>query len=337
MNAQLNLILARQRAAELQRAGEHARLTREVRMRGHKSRHRSLITRLRARPARVLGTLILSAMLAALVFGAPAAMGDPVGQISEFSIGPNTMPGPAYIAPGADGNLWFTEPYTQKLGRITPSGQITEYSNGLGPGSVPYGITPGPDGNMWFTDAGLLAGGTSGIGWITPSGQISEYRGRPESDHLPVRDRAGRGWQHVVHRRQGGGGGRDERDRADHPVGADHRVLRRPETGQRAAGDRARPRRQFVVHRRRGADAIGRITPSGLITEYSAGLEPGSEPEGIAPGPDGNLWFTDAGATPAIGRITPSGHDHGVHDRPGPAQHADRDRGRPRRQPVVHR
>ena len=50
MNVQLNLILARHRADELQRAGEHARLTREVRMRGHKSRHRNLITRLRARP-----------------------------------------------------------------------------------------------------------------------------------------------------------------------------------------------------------------------------------------------------------------------------------------------
>ncbi len=33
------------------------------------------------------------------------------------------------------------------------------------------------------------------------------------------------------------------------------------------------------------------------------GLNPGSSPFGIAPGPDGNLWFGDDGSTPAIGRI----------------------------------
>ena len=36
MNVQLNHILARQRAAELQHAGEQARLAREVRMSGRK-------------------------------------------------------------------------------------------------------------------------------------------------------------------------------------------------------------------------------------------------------------------------------------------------------------
>ena len=36
-------------------------------------------------------------------------------------------------------------------------------------------------------------------------------------------------------------------------------------------------------------------------------MNPGSRPSGIAAGPDGNLWFTDYGTTPAIGRITPGG------------------------------
>ena len=53
--------------------------------------------------------------------------------------------------------------------------------------------------------------------------------------------------------------------------------------------------------------AIGRITPSGQITEFSSGLNAGSYPAAIAPGADGNLWFTDQGTTGAIGRITPSG------------------------------
>ena len=53
--------------------------------------------------------------------------------------------------------------------------------------------------------------------------------------------------------------------------------------------------------------AIGRITPSGQVTEFTAGLKTGSAPSALALGSDGNLWFTDPGTTKAIGRITPSG------------------------------
>jgi streptogramin lyase len=62
--------------------------------------------------------------------------------------------------------------------------------------------------------------------------------------------------------------------------------------------------------------AIGRITSSGEIIEFSAGLRRGdcyspslvhgSCPDEIVAGPDGNLWFTDDGI-PAVGRITPQG------------------------------
>ncbi|MFI5005234.1 MAG: hypothetical protein ACHQE6_09500 [Solirubrobacterales bacterium] len=55
------------------------------------------------------------------------------------------------------------------------------------------------------------------------------------------------------------------------------------------------------------ARGVGSITPSGAITELSAGLNMGSRPRAIAAGPEGNLWFTDEGTTPAIGRITPGG------------------------------
>lgn len=29
------------------------------------------------------------------------------------------------------------------------------------------------------------------------------------------------------------------------------------------------------------------------VTEFSAGITPGSDPRGITAGPDGNLWFTE--------------------------------------------
>jgi len=37
---------------------------------------------------------------------------------------------------------------------------------------------------------------------------------------------------------------------------------------------------------------IGRITPSGVITEFTIPT-PSSNPGGIAAGPDGNIWFIE--------------------------------------------
>jgi streptogramin lyase len=51
-------------------------------------------------------------------------------------------------------------------------------------------------------------------------------------------------------------------------------------------------------------DKIGRVTPSGIITEFA--ISPGSYPVGITSGPDGNVWFTERFGH-KIGRITPDG------------------------------
>ena len=55
-----------------------------------------------------------------------------------------------------------------------------------------------------------------------------------------------------------------------------------------------------------GKDSIGRITPSGVVTPFSAGIRPGSGLRDIAAGPDGNLWFTEQ-YDKRIGRLTPPG------------------------------
>ena len=49
--------------------------------------------------------------------------------------------------------------------------------------------------------------------------------------------------------------------------------------------------------------AIGRITPSGRIREFTAGLEDGSEPAQLVSAPDGDLWFSDEGSLAAVGRV----------------------------------
>src|SRR5262249_10188158 len=53
------------------------------------------------------------------------------------------------------------------------------------------------------------------------------------------------------------------------------------------------------------SNKIGRITPSGMITEFPIPTAD-SGPTGIALGRDGNIWFAEL-HNPVIGRITPAG------------------------------
>jgi streptogramin lyase len=54
-----------------------------------------------------------------------------------------------------------------------------------------------------------------------------------------------------------------------------------------------------------GGSKVGRITTAGVISEYPL-ANPLSTPQGIAPGPDGALWFTEAGSA-TIGWISTAG------------------------------
>ena len=87
------------------------------------------------------------------------------GTITEYALPEKSEP--YRIAAGPDGNLWYTDPGTNKIGKITTSGVITEYI--LPEKSEPAGITEGSNGNLWYTDYG-----TDEIGQITTSGSISE-------------------------------------------------------------------------------------------------------------------------------------------------------------------
>jgi streptogramin lyase len=66
---------------------------------------------------------------------------------------------------------------------------------------------------------------------------------------------------------------------------------------------------------------VGRITPTGTITEFPAGLTPGFSllvtPGEIVAGPDGGLWFTETGAVNAIARIDQFGSAVSEHIIPG--------------------
>jgi virginiamycin B lyase len=242
--------------------------------------------------------LLVGAALAASAAGTAEA--SSVGRVMEFTSGINHGSFVFGIAPGADGNLWFTDQgTTSAIGRITLSGRITEFSNGLNSGSVPYGISPGTDGNAWFTDAGS----TSAIGRITWRGRIHEFsRGLPaySSPQLIAPGTDGHMWF---------------TDRSIIPSA----IRRITQSGHITGFSSGLSAYSLPAGIAPGADGnlwftdqgkprtIDRITRSGQITVFSSGLNQGSAPYGIAPGADGNMWFSDAGSTKAIGMITPSG------------------------------
>lgn len=65
---------------------------------------------------------------------------------------------------------------------------------------------------------------------------------------------------------------------------------------------------------------IGRVTPSGTFTGFTAGIPNDSAPLSIASGPDGNLWFTEAfNPVPALARSTTAGAVTPVSTFPVPA------------------
>ena len=257
--------------------------------------------RARVRGAATSGALVL-AMSLAIVVSPPcvgSAAAGAAGAITEFSAGLNSESAPSNIAPGADGNLWFTdEGATKAIGRITPSGTITEFSAGLNPASKPRGITAGPEGNLWFADRGT----TPAIGRITPSGVITEFSAGLNSGSKPYKITLGpdgdlwftdEGTTKAIG--QITPSGTITEFSAGLNVGAEPLAIASGSDGNLWFTDEGTTK------------AVGRITQGGIITEFSEGLNKYSAPWGIAPGSDGNVWFTDVGALRAIGRVTPSG------------------------------
>ncbi len=204
--------------------------------------------------------------------------------ISEYVLPSKSQPDG--ITTGSDGNLWFAENGTSKIGKITTSGAISEYS--LPSGSSPFEIVSGSDKNLWFTD-----NGSSKIGKMTTSGAITEYA-------LP----SGSGPRGIV-------SGPDKNlwftDDATGKVGKI--------TTAGTITEYALPSGSGPYGITAGSDGnlwfadsstskIGKITTSGTITEYA--LPSGSGPAEITSGPDKNLWFASL-STSKIGKITTAG------------------------------
>src|SRR6266571_1823598 len=88
--------------------------------------------------------------LVGVLLGIGAGPAQATKRITEYPT-PTTPSEPTGVTSGPDGNLWFTEFYGNKIGRITIGGAISEYSIPT-TDSHPQDIASGPDGNLWFTE-----------------------------------------------------------------------------------------------------------------------------------------------------------------------------------------
>jgi streptogramin lyase len=143
------------------------------------------------------------------------------------------------------------------------AGSITDFRADLEGEGRPADVVTGPEGDLWFTGGGKISK-------MTPSGSVTHYTAGLQAGSEP----------------------------SSLVVGEE--------------GD------LWFVDSDEAGPAIGRVTPSGTITEFKSTKNQNAEsitlkePGDIVLGPDGNLWFTDStffyeGHNSAIGRVTPSG------------------------------
>ncbi|GEM_PF-2378181 len=219
---------------------------------------------------------------------------DSAGAWQHWSITGNCQSQPLAITRGSDGNLWFADVWSS-YGRVSPAGDITRFP--MPEPSYPTGITTGPDGNLWLAVAspqgkpfiakvGLdgtelaeyqlspgageprgIVTGPDGAVWFTESAGIGRLTPSGILNEYPLPEGNGSGGPYQL------------------TVGPDKNIW-------------------FVEYMPEGDGRIGRMTPSGHLTEFAT---PGlGGLQWITAGPDKALWFT-AAHSDAIGRISLTG------------------------------
>jgi virginiamycin B lyase len=265
------------------------------------------------------------------------------GAIAEYPVPSNGRPGYIAHGPAGDNELWFTDQYNNRIGRIAPNGVFDTFY------SVPTAeaqlgdITAGPDGNMWF-----LENLVDQIGKVTPDGQITEYRLPNNASNLQhiVAGPDGNLWftlgsanvtavvgrittngtvsefsvpgNSAFHTPVGIAAGPDGALWLTEPYS--NEIVRMSTSGQVQEFTTGISSDAFPVNIVAGSDGalwfteqgnsqIGRITTHGVVTEFSTGIRPNSQLDAITLGPDGAVWFMEEGAHIAnqVGRITTSG------------------------------
>lgn len=190
---------------------------------------------------------------------------------------------------GFDGNVWFTEFKSGKIGVIVPATHvITEYTAGAAT-SEPLGIAMGSDKRLWFTESG----GTS-IGAITTSGVVTEYNVGVATSHITAGPNQ-KMWFTAPD---------DNSIGTINPATGLYQRYGLSHDGERPSGI-VEGSDGNIWYSTLGTNMIGKMTSDGTTTEWSIPTS-NSNPTDVCLGPDGNVWFVEnAGNT--IGKITTAG------------------------------
>jgi virginiamycin B lyase len=225
------------------------------------------------------------------------------------------------ITSGSDGALWFIANSGLDIGRITTSGSVSTFL--LPPGiGLATAITSGPDGALWFTVYNS-SGGPNAIGRITTTGQFTIFTDpglgtgnwqSPTHRALPdITSADGALWFTCEYASNVVGPGAASIGRITTAgVVTSYPIPFNANPGPLTAGPDGAI--WFAGADAFGGNGIGRVTPSGVFSEFSGSGKIG-QVLGLAAGPDGALWFTnysvpgDTGYRPyaPIGRITTKG------------------------------
>lgn len=238
---------------------------------------------------------------------------------------------PSALAVGPDGNIWFTEQGSYRMGYLTAEGFSTDFWSGI---EFPGGIAVGPDGNLWVTGEstvysittagaarpvvvvrglGIVTGPDAAlwfaeandykIGRVTPEGAFKEFPLASGIDpQAIIAGPDGNLWFSTLNPDAQYIGRITPAGEATEFLLAAGPTLMASALAVGSDGNIWFTASNRVQH----ADArIGRIDVQGSLTLYN--LPTGNcEPSGITAGADGNLWFVES-ATDRIGRITTSG------------------------------
>jgi streptogramin lyase len=253
------------------------------------------------------------------------------GQVTEYKV-PIASSMPIDITAGPDGAMWFTMSAVNMIGHVTTSGVFKTFTVPTA-NSAPWGITYNPaDGLIWLTESGV-----GKIASLTTAGVFKEYtdfNGAADGPRAITAGPIGRVWYVTSNSRLNyhGGNGYGESSPAGITtayavtqgddgalwVGHDSTVSRIAQfgatptdylQGYAIAGITAGSDRGvwFTMSNANNSGYVGRITTAGITTLYAqpptgAATLAKFNPVGITSGPDGAMWFTDAGNN-MIGRI----------------------------------
>ena len=219
---------------------------------------------------------------------------SPSGQITEYTDNSLMPLAPRELTVDASGNAWYTRQGGSGIGEVAlgaPSGtHVTIFPTGV---PMANAITAGADGNLWYDGNGApVAGRMTHVGAFTEFSTANGMQAGATPDAMTAGP-DGNVWF-------------NDQDAANDAVGQvtpAGQITEFPISGTPWDITAGIDGNLWVPQG--PPNGVDRVTPSGTVSFFNAGLNPGAnitDGTNIVSGPDGNLWFLDEGSPYAIVR-----------------------------------